>query len=274
MKNGFGFAEDIVPFLHELFPDLSDGNKVLVAVLYSALFLFFILIARVLLKIISNHIAKKAFKIYLSSLNILKDINDLEISEEEKKSLRDLISACAKLGADIDFHTDRINHSRKVSRLVSKMCTFLRVPKLEGILNTCASMIYDIGFLDIDAELFQAEILDQKEKQLLKTHINSFLPESDFIPEAYKTLFVFAINYHHENFDGSGYPEGLKEKDIPSVARMIRAAESYVSMTSKRSYHKTLSREKAIKNLKKAGVYDMEIVGALEHVTKNIRGKK
>ena len=251
MKNGFGFAEDIVPFLHELFPDLSDGNKVLVAVLYSALFLFFILIARVLLKIISNHIAKKAFKIYLSSLNILKDINDLEISEEEKKSLRDLISACAKLGADIDFHTDRINHSRKVSRLVSKMCTFLRVPKLEGILNTCASMIYDIGFLDIDAELFQAEILDQKEKQLLKTHINS-----------------------HENFDGSGYPEGLKEKDIPSVARMIRAAESYVSMTSKRSYHKTLSREKAIKNLKKAGVYDMEIVGALEHVTKNIRGKK
>lgn len=274
MKNGFGFAEDIVPFLHELFPDLSDGNKVLIAAFYLASFFIFILIGRMLFKIGLKYIEKRAFKIYLSSLNVLNDINALEIPEDEKESLRKLVAFCAKTGADIDFHTDRRNHSRKVSRLVLRMCDFLRIPKLDGILNYCASMIYDIGFLDVDAELFQAEILDQKEKQLLKTHINGFLPENDFIPEQHKPLFVYAINYHHENFDGTGYPEGLKENDIPSVARLIRAAESYVSMTSKRSYHKILSREKAIGNLKKAGVYDMEIVGALEHVTKNIRGKK
>lgn len=274
MKNGFGFAEDIVPFLHELFPDLSDGNKVLAAVFYAVVFLFFILVGHSLFKIIFNRIEKRAFRIYLSSLNVLKDIDDLEISSEEKESLKKLVSFCVKTGADIDVHTDRKNHSRKVSRLVSKMCDFMKISKLDGILNTCASMIYDIGFLDIESELFQAEILDQREKMLLKTHVNCFIPENDFISDEHKPLFVYAINYHHENFDGTGYPEGLKGKEIPSVARLIRVAESYVSMTSKRSYHRILSREKAIRSLRKASVYDMEIVGALEHVTKNIRGKK
>ena len=57
------------------------------------------------------------------------------------------------------------------------------------------------------------------------------------------------VYYHHEWFDGSGYPEGIKENDIPLGARILAVADSYDAMTSDRPYRKAMSRAEAEQEL-------------------------
>ena len=72
---------------------------------------------------------------------------------------------------------------------------------------------------------------------------------------------------HHENIDGSGYPHGLKGDEIPQVARLIRVAESYMSLSSKRSYRGAMDKETALETLKEQpGIYDQEVVEALDKI--------
>ncbi|MCK4907192.1 MAG: histidine kinase, partial [Spirochaetes bacterium] len=59
------------------------------------------------------------------------------------------------------------------------------------------------------------------------------------------------LEYFHENFDGSGYPNGIKGKKIPEWARVCRIADTYVALTSLRPYRKAMSKNKAIEELKK-----------------------
>ena len=67
--------------------------------------------------------------------------------------------------------------------------------------------------------------------------------------------------------DGSGYPNGLSGDEIPQVARLIRVVESYVSLSSKRSYRGAMDKETAINTLKEqAGFYDQDVVDALDKI--------
>ncbi|MFA6809039.1 MAG: HD domain-containing phosphohydrolase, partial [Eubacteriales bacterium] len=59
------------------------------------------------------------------------------------------------------------------------------------------------------------------------------------------------VLYHHENYDGSGYPHGIKGLDIPLGARILRIIDSYDAMTSIRPYKEALSMEQAIEELKR-----------------------
>jgi HD-GYP domain-containing protein (c-di-GMP phosphodiesterase class II) len=59
------------------------------------------------------------------------------------------------------------------------------------------------------------------------------------------------VLYHHENWDGSGYPEGLKGDNIPLSASIIHVADSYDAMTSQRSYRKPMSSTAAIEEIKR-----------------------
>ncbi len=56
--------------------------------------------------------------------------------------------------------------------------------------------------------------------------------------------------YHHERFDGSGYPSGLKGDEIPLIARIISVADTYDAMTSTRCYRKGMGQETALAELK------------------------
>jgi HD-GYP domain-containing protein (c-di-GMP phosphodiesterase class II) len=70
------------------------------------------------------------------------------------------------------------------------------------------------------------------------------------------------VLYHHERWDGKGYPKGLKGNDTPFVSRIITIADAYDAMTSERSYRNALSEEVAIDELRKnAGIqFDPEMV--------------
>ena len=76
------------------------------------------------------------------------------------------------------------------------------------------------------------------------------------------------VMHHHENFDGSGYPDGRKGEDIPLGSRIIIVADAYEAMTSDRIYRKAIGHERAMEQLNKyKGVqFDPKVVRALEAV--------
>lgn len=190
---------------------------------------------------------------------------DVTFSEEDEEELKQLAVKCEEIGQQIDNVTGRKNNSKNVSELVYKLSIQLGLPQGMAMLNFCAAMIYDAGFLAIDPDLLVATQLTEEEKQALKEHVNLAEKHLEFVPKKYWSVFEDAAMKHHENIDGSGYPHGLKGDEIPQIARLIRVAESYDSLSSKRSYRGAMDKETAVNTLKEQpGIYDTEVVEALD----------
>ncbi len=194
-------------------------------------------------------------------------VEDRDITEDLRAELRELATDCEENGVKIDKHTGRKNNSRKIAEIVFKIAKEMDLGEYYSMLYFCASMVYDIGFLDNKAELFEAGELIEEQKEEIRKHVHSGVDRLDFVPEKFRPIFVDAVCMHHENMDGNGYPDGVKAKRIPDVARMIHVVESYIAMTSKRTYHAIVDSETALDTLKNAPEkYDHDIVTILEDV--------
>ena len=192
---------------------------------------------------------------------------DVTFSEEDEEELKQLAVKCEEIGQQIDNVTGRKNNSKNVSELVYKLSIQLGLPQGMAMLNFCAAMIYDAGFLAIDPDLLVATQLTEEEKAAMKEHVNLAEKHLEFVPKKYWSVFEDAATKHHENIDGSGYPQGLEGDDIPQIARLIRVAESYVSLSSKRSYRGAMDKETAVNTLKEQpGLYDTAVVDALDKI--------
>lgn len=196
------------------------------------------------------------------------DVPRLEGSQEMTfEELQELAKKCQALGEKIDAHTNRQNNSKSVSELVFKVSTALGLEKHISTLYFCAAMVYDAGFLDLPQDLFFTEILSAAERKLMRTHVMRYSSQLDFIPFKFYSIFAEAASLHHENMNGTGYPEGLKGSEIPTLPRIIHAVESYVSLVNRRSYHKMLNKKDAIAELRRQpGIYDMDIIDILEKI--------
>lgn len=197
----------------------------------------------------------------------LAALPDVEFSEADQEELKQLAIKCEEIGAEIDHITGRKNNSKNVSELVYKLSMQLGLPQGMAMLNFCAAMIYDAGFLGMDAELLSATSLTDEQKKAIKEHVNLAEKHLDFVPKKYWSVFEDAAEKHHENMDGTGYPKGLKGEEIPQIARLIRVAETYVSLSSKRNYRETMDKETAVEMLKsQPQFYDPEVVNTLEQI--------
>lgn len=194
------------------------------------------------------------------------DMPNLE-GNPEAKELQDLINKCKEYGAQIDNATNRKNVSARVAELVFKISCEMGNSQVDSMLHYAAAFVYDIGFLSIDTSILRSEILSKDQFETLKTHAQAGINMVFFVPEKYRQLFQDAVSKHHENLDGSGYPQNLSAKEIPYIARLLHVVESYIALISRRSYKKTIDTESAIHELKKeADHYDQEIVDALSAV--------
>ena len=192
---------------------------------------------------------------------------DIEISEADEDALKQLAVKCEEIGTQIDAVTGRKNNSKNVSELVYKLSMQLGLPQGMSMLNFCAAMIYDAGFLDIDPDLLTSTNLTDEERAALKNHVNLSEKHLDFVPKKYWSVFEDAAMKHHENMDGSGYPNGLHGDDIPQVARLIHVAETYVSLSSKRAFREAMDKETAVQKLREQPeLYDLEVVEALDKI--------
>ncbi len=188
-------------------------------------------------------------------------------TEAEKKELADLAAKCREIGVQIDRVTGRKNNSKNVAEMVFKLAQEMGVAQYEATLFFAVAMVYDIGFLEIDEALLQADNLTDAQKYEIRNHVKQGLAQLSFVPEKYVAVFADGVLMHHENMDGSGYPEGLEGSRIPFIARLIHVAESFNALISKRNYRDIFDKETALNELrKKDGMYDPDVLNVLEHI--------
>ncbi|MBO4319633.1 MAG: hypothetical protein J5857_04110 [Treponema sp.] len=203
----------------------------------------------------------RSFKKYYIQLE--KDLDEAHLLSDAPEWDK-LIDDCVILGKKIDRHTHRKHNSVVVSSLTYRIALELEVPKEQALIYLLAGLVYDAGFLDLEADLFRVEILSAREKKNLTRHV---LHYADYLPAAsddIQGVFAQACMFHHENENGSGYPESLTSKDIPLLAKIIHVAESYSSLISERTYHHKLSPKRAIEDLrKKKKFYDEGVIDIL-----------
>jgi len=160
-----------------------------------------------------------------------------EKSNREARHSNRVSALCYTLASKMNFNEDAINQMR------------------------IAGLIHDIGKIGVDEKILNKPgRLTIEERRDIERH-----PEIGWkilsSTAEFSELAQFVLS-HHENWDGSGYPNGLKGEAIPLEARIISVADSYDAMTSERSYKKGMSKEAAIEELKRCSgtQFDPEII--------------
>lgn len=152
-------------------------------------------------------------------------------------------------------------HSLRVSELCKSMGEALGLHKYENAELKSVGLLHDIGKIAIDENVLnKPSKLTDDEWTEIKRH-----PEIGYrILSTVNDMSQMAeyILYHHERWDGRGYPKGLKGEEIPLVSRIIAIVDSYDAMISERNYRSALSKKVAIAELQKnAGIqFDPELV--------------
>jgi len=165
------------------------------------------------------------------------------ITQSDRNYLRS-IRVLINLAEEREPYTRK--HSIRVSNYAVMLAKSLALPKEEIQRIRIAAMLHDIGKIGIDRNiLLKKGPLSKKEYNAVKRH-------SEFGAEILRPLKFFdpiasIIRHHHENYDGTGYPDGLKGEDIPRASRIISIADSYDALTSKRTYRNAYSEEEAKK---------------------------
>lgn len=190
-----------------------------------------------------------------------------ERTEELKRALNKIEltydNTIRALGSALDLRdSETEDHSLRVARYVLKLAKATGVED-EKMLRDIewGAFLHDIGKIGIpDAILLKPGKLTEEERQMIKTHPelgHKLLQRIQFLEGASELVLS-----HHEWFDGSGYPMGLKAEDIPLSARLFAVADTIDAMTSDRPYRKALPLEPVENELRKlSGIqFDPRIV--------------
>ncbi len=111
-----------------------------------------------------------------------------------------------------------------------------------------AAILHDIGKIGIPDEILHKEgKLTEEEKEVIRQH--SLIAEEILKPLDTGSNLSSVVRHHHEHFDGSGYPDGLKGEEIPMLSRIIAIADAYDAMLSTRPYRDAMSYQAAINEI-------------------------
>jgi HD-GYP domain-containing protein (c-di-GMP phosphodiesterase class II) len=108
-----------------------------------------------------------------------------------------------------------------------------------------AGLLHDIGMIGVAEDILnKTQKLSEEEYEKIKMHVFYSVKILEDIKQLKEITEI--IKYHHEYYNGCGYPFGLKGNEIPLGSRIISIADAYDSMTSNRVYRKSLTSEEAI----------------------------
>lgn len=182
---------------------------------------------------------------YQKSLQQEVDRKTAELRESNRKVTNVLSQMIMALGSAIDAKDAYTNgHSERVARYSGELAR--RMGKSTQEINDIyyIGLLHDIGKIGIpDYIINKAGKLTEEEYELIKNHPNIGADILSSITEM--PGISFGAHWHHERFDGKGYPDGLAGEDIPEVARIICVADAYDTMTSKRVYRDILPQKVA-----------------------------
>lgn len=158
----------------------------------------------------------------------------------QAESYNDIISALVTAIEIKDPYT--VGHAKRVARYSDQISEVLKLPQNRRDIIKTAAILHDIGKIGIPSDILNKPgQLTADEYEIVKLHpenTKKILGKINGMDEVIQLAFM-----HHEHYDGSGYPHGLKNPEIPIEAQVIQCADAYDAMTSVRSYRKALSAE-------------------------------
>ncbi len=158
--------------------------------------------------------------------------------------------------------TYTFGHSERVSHYCIAVADELKLSRDVKRVLLMSSICHDIGKVGIpDAILKKASSLSSEEYEEMKLHPTIGAEIIKNIPNVER--FISGVKYHHERWDGSGYPEGLDGENIPFFGRIVGLADAFDAMVSGRSYSGFMEQGDAIETLaKESDLFDPYIVKA------------
>jgi HD-GYP domain-containing protein (c-di-GMP phosphodiesterase class II) len=162
-------------------------------------------------------------------------------------------------------------HSWRVSEFSCAVASLLDMPEKEVDRIRVGALLHDIGKIGVaDSVLQKAGRLTNEEFDLVKQHPvigRKILEGVQGFSE-----YLSAVELHHENWDGSGYPKGLSKEETPIDARIIHVADAYDAMTTDRSYRAGMTHDKAISVLiENSGIqFDPRIVDVFVRIPREV----
>ncbi len=188
-------------------------------------------------------------------------IENLALYENIYENLFSTLYAFVKAIEARDPYTQQ--HSNRVTKIAIAIgkemgCTSEQLDTLNF-----AGHLHDIGKIGIrDAILLKPGIYTEEERNIIKSHpiIGASIIGQIGLLESEKEI----IKCHHERFDGTGYPDGLKKEDIPLLARILSVADVYDAISSDRAYRKKMKKNAVIKTIKggRCTQFDPDVVDA------------
>jgi len=173
----------------------------------------------------------------------------LDIAELLEKTHFETIMAFSEALEARDQYT--AGHSRRVMEYSKSIGLYMKLDKQDIEDLKKSALLHDIGKIGIpDMVLKKQTKLTDDEYAIIKSHPETGASILKYI-KSFKHL-VPAVYHHHEQFDGEGYPDGVKGAAIPLHARIIAIADTFDAMTSSRSYRKALSFRVALSELERS----------------------
>ncbi len=195
-------------------------------------------------------------------------IDDISLFEDLQRSNKELtqaydatIEGWSKAMDLRDKETE--GHTQRVMEMTLQLAKVLGLPDQDLIHIRRGSLLHDMGKLGVpDHILLKSAPLDENEWATMKRHpeyVYQMLSPIEYLRPALDIPYC-----HHEKWDGTGYPRGLKGEQIPLAARIFAVVDVWDALTSDRPYRKAWSKEKAIEYIKsEAGTYfDPQVVNA------------
>ncbi len=200
-----------------------------------------------------------------------KNIEYVRQINEDAKHLKEMtLQSIHTIVKTIDAKDDYTKgHSQRVSYYSYVLARELGSDEEEANNVRIVALLHDIGKIGVpDAILNKKGSLTDDEFEIMKTHSEvgaNILKDITYLPG----LEIGAL-YHHERYDGTGYPEGLKGDEIPYVAKVICIADAYDAMSSNRVYRKRLPEEKILEEFEKCkgGQFDPKMTDTFINLIK------
>lgn len=192
---------------------------------------------------IKNKIENEYYKLHLEEMIETKVNEVLQLENEKLQNYEDTILALVNMVEIRDSYTS--GHSQRVAYYSSLIAKQLALSEEEVHKVYQAGILHDIGKIAIpDSILLKPTTLSKTEYNLMKKHAVMSCEIIEKIP-MYKDLSVY-VKYHHERYDGSGYPEGLKGDEIPLLSQIMAVADTFDAMTTSRIYRPRKDRSEAV----------------------------
>ncbi len=185
-----------------------------------------------------------------------------ELQKMQQNMAASLLSTIESWSKTVELHAlESQGHIRRVTAATLQLARKLGVPEQDLPDIERGALLHDIGKIGVLEEILHKKgELSEEEWTAIKRHpeiARELLSDAKLLEEALDIPYC-----HHENWDGSGYPQGLKGEEIPISARIFAVVETLDALTSERPYRKAWTRDKAIEYLveQKGKKFDPQVV--------------